>query len=1069
MSRVFTLRLTMTFALISAFLIQSVSAQILFPKRKTRPAGTTGNSKPLKEAPPTGTNDAELLKKTLQRLEEVEKEIARFKGLPYKPIDRKGKIFAIVDSPGMNQVYLGNNKRTRVLGARLTLINMTDKDFEIPSNTLELDETGKTHKSGNVPDQIKGYSVPVGENYKSVRDLIPPEKIKVPSQGLATTWFMFHGLDGGSHIPKLALKTTINGKQYSWDLNEAARAEMKLEIQRIGPHECLGFCKIEGDTNILSIGSLIDELDVLAAKGVSRVVIAWTDEAKPLSSQFSSNMLQAVVRMGQENRFGRNDQFPDFPSSIREFHIAMSKKVNKHNSYYYNSSDSRNRIHEKIEDGIGAALKSAFEVLGHDDLIEQIESGNPHIKAAALAFGGKTLTPDDLPLILAMTGESDVRIQKAAIICLSEFSEPAAIEKLRVLCEHKNKDLAEAAITSLIISRFPLARESIREILKGDQEQLRQQVLQLMAKYPRAIWSDDIYEFAKTGDVNIRSQAMRALNTIGHPDLVSLLKNSMREENTQINSTAFSLLMGRTDAESESIVLDYTLEKIEKEKPTSQMLSFLSRVRDKRALPYLTKYLNDEKSSRSSLIGCIASIGDASTLQLLYDSYSKMKNSSEKQAILTALLQQDIDMFRKLAKTAIKEKYDSSTTRTICNGLQQDATDEAVTILSDEMKRMMSDKKVENTSKASRITSALGVIATPEAKSVLRYVRDNAKNTSFKSYANNAIRNTYSRSAAYSPLYYAKNSVKAKQWDKAVKQFSVALEIDSEIPEAYSGRAECYFQLAKYDEAMKDYDKAIKLEPNDAEIHNKRGHVFTRQRKFAEAIPDFEKAIKLSPKTAKYYLSRGNAFWMQEKFDLAKPDFEKALSLDSKLHFAITGVALIKAVIGEHEQGVKQIEDARKTFGKDPQYLYGCACVYSRSAGYLREHPEVENAKTKADEYEKKALADLDQTIKLGYKDYEWFKNDPDMRAIKETDQFKKLMIPAKPTKKPATTKKPVKNGEDAADDAGEGEAAAEAAEDVEVIEEVEEVIIDAPAQIFFNVEAEPIVKEVVFLPTPGN
>ena len=46
-------------------------------------------------------------------------------------------------------------------------------------------------------------------------------------------------------------------------------------------------------------------------------------------------------------------------------------------------------------------------------------------------------------------------------------------------------------------------------------------------------------------------------------------------------------------------------------------------------------------------------------------------------------------------------------------------------------------------------------------------------------------------------------------------RFQTAIELESDNPEWYGNRGDCYVEMEDYTSALKDYDKAIDLAPND--------------------------------------------------------------------------------------------------------------------------------------------------------------------------------------------------------------------------------------------------------------
>jgi hypothetical protein len=141
----------------------------------------------------------------------------------------------------------------------------------------------------------------------------------------------------------------------------------------------------------------------------------------------------------------------------------------------------------------------------------------------------------------------------------------------------------------------------------------------------------------------------------------------------------------------------------------------------------------------------------------------------------------------------------------------------------------------------------------------------------------------------------------------------------SSLSSVYNGRAGVYEEDGQYEKALKDYTMAIKLEPQNPFYYNSRGDFYLKLKKYGQAIKDYTKAIELSSskklesslafsnslplqvisdsfkKTYKFmvyspkklevslavsYYSRGNAYLQINQMQKAKADLEKACSLN---------------------------------------------------------------------------------------------------------------------------------------------------------------------------------------------
>ncbi|HEX6045313.1 MAG TPA: tetratricopeptide repeat protein, partial [Pyrinomonadaceae bacterium] len=74
---------------------------------------------------------------------------------------------------------------------------------------------------------------------------------------------------------------------------------------------------------------------------------------------------------------------------------------------------------------------------------------------------------------------------------------------------------------------------------------------------------------------------------------------------------------------------------------------------------------------------------------------------------------------------------------------------------------------------------------------------------------------------------------------------------------AYLDRGRTYFQQNDSDRAIADYTKAIELDPEGADAYNHRGVAYASKRDFDSAIADFDKALQLDPLVRNAHNNRG--------------------------------------------------------------------------------------------------------------------------------------------------------------------------------------------------------------------
>lgn len=119
-------------------------------------------------------------------------------------------------------------------------------------------------------------------------------------------------------------------------------------------------------------------------------------------------------------------------------------------------------------------------------------------------------------------------------------------------------------------------------------------------------------------------------------------------------------------------------------------------------------------------------------------------------------------------------------------------------------------------------------------------------------------------------------------FERAIDEFTKAIELIPGFAFGYQIRGDSYFQLAQFDLAIQDYDKAIELDPNNKSAYNGRGLARYQLGEFQLAIEDFDQALVLDDRFASAFNRRGLAYRQLGQFDLAKLDIDSACSLASQ-------------------------------------------------------------------------------------------------------------------------------------------------------------------------------------------
>lgn len=787
--------------------------------------------------PNTVGEDAKDIAQVRNWIARLKKKNASLKKLDVETIGRR-RVIPFLDSTYYGARYYSRTQ-PKFFAARLLIVNLSQKPVKLKRDGVQLVADGKTHKIVDVPSNMQYTYFYVGTKRHTLGELKLPGEVTVKPGATGSTWVVFLNLGKKNNVPRMTLKLRFDKQTITVDVNELAREQLGMKVERIGPRGGLGLITISGSMNSVNVGSLVDAINDLLKKKVVRFVVRWTKSAAKLDSQMKSWLENEANSSGSSMNRYRGYPFPDIPASVRELHLAQMPNASSSGSRsYYGSPPPNKRIHKTDVEAVSAALKSAYQVLPADELVKEIEEGHPLTRAAALAGGGGRLPADKLPVVLKYADDkNNPKLQLAALTALSSFGEPAAVAKLSEYVHSKKAALSRRAVVSLASSRFAAAHRKLLAMLKTEPAESKKQIVRVVAAHPRPIWSETIYEFAKDPNSGVGVEALKALGTIGHPRLVDVLESSLKSKDAKIRDQAITQLAARTDARSEKIAMDFTLQILKTSMPTPQMYALLRRTKDQRAIPLLLKHLDKtSNSSNSSLIDTLAAIGDQSVGKKLADRYAKMKSQSSKASVLRALVKLRSPRFRKLAGEALMTR-NSSLINAACDGLREDASRQAVRLM------IVALDKSTYSPAWSYTSNSLAQIGTPEARAALVRAR-NSSNSSKRNYAISALRSMMQRSPGYQYIYRATESMRQKKVKEAVKFYNLALKLDDELSVAYSGRGLAYLRQKKFVEAKNDFTKAIKLDPYDIDGVTGTALLLARDGKHTDAVKKIESIRK---------------------------------------------------------------------------------------------------------------------------------------------------------------------------------------------------------------------------------
>jgi tetratricopeptide (TPR) repeat protein len=198
----------------------------------------------------------------------------------------------------------------------------------------------------------------------------------------------------------------------------------------------------------------------------------------------------------------------------------------------------------------------------------------------------------------------------------------------------------------------------------------------------------------------------------------------------------------------------------------------------------------------------------------------------------------------------------------------------------------------------------------------------------------------------------------------ARKMFREAIESYREAPQnqpvVVNKIGIAYHQLGDFVAARRSYERAMKLDKKYADAVNNSGTVFYAQKNYRSAISRYRKAIDLSPESASFWSNLGTAYYSRGRFEDMTKAYQKALSIDPNIF--------------EH-RGTVGTELQDRTVSDRARYHYELARMYAQIGK------------------NELALQYLRRALEEGLKDRTKMTGAPEFSQLRETDEFKQLLL----------------------------------------------------------------------------
>ena len=509
------------------------------------------------------------------------------------------------------------------------------------------------------------------------------ETLRLEAGREGATWLVFKNLPDGDQIPEMTLVCEISEvATVKVDVDEAFAGRLQLRTKQVGPADAIALLTIDGTLNSVNVGALAREIDLLSAKQICRVIVQFGSSAKPPDRNVVSWLRQVALQSGRNPIV--NDNFPAFPSTVVDFHFVSHQTARPagadpdaddadpdaelYDDDSWNAS-TRN-VHDNVTEAVDSAVLPLCELLPREELLRSIRTGDSLTKASVLRHGAERLIDGSLSYMISLTNDGDEKVSNAAVFALRQSGRPVAIETLVSIARSKHGSAKSAepkggrrsasderrimAIRSLVMSKYADAHAEVLPLLSADDSLLRIETARAIVENPRPVLSEPLADLFQSVDEQRQVELLPALAAVGHPRLLSVLEQCLASNEPRLSAAALELLVARPDPVAEELTSEWMLRHLETTEPSAQLLTFLRRTRDHRAVPLLLKHLERKSRDRDELLTTILTIGDHRVTEAVAVDFDKY-DSSEKLLILRSLAEVHSELFWTLTESIIAQ------------------------------------------------------------------------------------------------------------------------------------------------------------------------------------------------------------------------------------------------------------------------------------------------------------------------------------------------------------------------------------------------------------------------------
>ncbi len=127
-------------------------------------------------------------------------------------------------------------------------------------------------------------------------------------------------------------------------------------------------------------------------------------------------------------------------------------------------------------------------------------------------------------------------------------------------------------------------------------------------------------------------------------------------------------------------------------------------------------------------------------------------------------------------------------------------------------------------------------------------------------------------------------------YNQAIADYTAAIALNPDYPEAYGNRGIAYGRIGLYDQAIADETRAIALNPTLDKAYGNRAYAYHLRGKDAQGLADAERAVMLAPRDVKNLETRAEIYEKVGRRGDAVADYRALLTLAPNKQSALDGL-----------------------------------------------------------------------------------------------------------------------------------------------------------------------------------